>query len=109
MKEHGLHRGLELRLEALAARIAALEQKMKRATGFTRIEDFGEVAELEQRHKALAGRLQELAREGPGFRQDVKAEIENLTDDLTNTVDDFVMWIDSDFRPDRRPAARGKP
>ena len=91
MDEHGLHRDLELRLEALAERIAALRQKMSKAKGAEKIEEFGEVEELERRLTVLAERLQALDREGPGFRRDVKAELEKIADDLSGGVEDFVM------------------
>jgi len=101
--QHGLHRGLELRLVALAERIAALRQSMKQVKGAARIEDFGEIEELQRRYDVLAGRLQALDREGPGFRQDVKAELEKVADDLTGTVEDFGLWVDSGFQKRRPP------
>lgn len=107
MEQHGLHRGLELRLEALAARIAALRLKMGAAQGAEKIEDFGEIEELEHRHKRLAEQLSALNREGPGFRQDVKAELEKIADDLSGTVEDFVMRVDSDNQG-IRPSIRGR-
>ncbi len=103
MNETGLHPGLEMRLTALATRIAELRQKMSEAAPREKIEEFAEIEELERRHKVLEGRLRELNGEGPGFRQDTKAEIEKLADDLSGTVEDFVTWVDSDYRPDRRP------
>ncbi len=108
MKEKGLHPGLEMRLTALAARIAQLRQKMSQAKGVEKIEEFGEIEELERRHQMLEDRLRKLNREGPGFRQDVKAEIEKVTDDLTGTVQDFMTWIDSGQRPDQRPKPPNK-
>jgi hypothetical protein len=104
--EHGLHRGLELRLVALAERIVALRQGMRQATGAALIEDFGEIEELQRRYDVLAGRLRALDREGPGFRQDVKAELEKVVDELTGTVEDFGLWVDSGFEK-RRPSPRG--
>lgn len=98
MEERDSHRALELRLEALAERIATLRQSMARAKGAEKIEESGEIAERERRYRNLAERLQTLNREGPGFRQDVKAELEKVADDLSGTVEDFMMWIDSDFR-----------
>lgn len=105
MEQHGLHRGLEQRLRALEARIAALRQAMSRAKGEEKIEEFGEIAELEQRHRRLADRLRALDGEGPGFRQDAKAELEKLADDLSGVVEDFTLWVDSGYRG-RRPAVR---
>jgi archaellum component FlaC len=102
LAEQSLHRGLQLRLEALAQRIATLRQKMSVAKGTTKIEEFGDVEELERRHAMLAQRLEALNREGPGFRQDIKAEIEKMTDDLTGSVGEFVSWVDAGARG-RRP------
>lgn len=102
MAQHGLHWGLELRLEALANRIAALRDKMANAEGAEKIEEMGEVQELEARHRALTERLQALDREGPGFRQNAKAELEKIADDLSGTVEDFITWVDSSFQG-RRP------
>ncbi len=108
MDKTGLHPGLEARLTALAARIATLKRKMSQAEGLEKIEAFGEIEELERRYKTLEDRLRMLTREGPGFRQDMKAEIEKVTDDLTGTVQDFTMWIDSGYHPDRRPKPPAK-
>jgi hypothetical protein len=58
---------------------------------------------LERRHKELEGRLRGLNREGRGFQQDMKAEIEKVTDDLTGTAQDFMTWIDTGYPPDRCP------
>jgi predicted nucleic acid-binding Zn-ribbon protein len=102
MENTGLHRGLELRLEALAKRIATLRRKMKQAKSAEKIEEVGEIEELERRYNVLTGRLAALNREGPGFRQDVKAELEKVADDLSDVVEDFVMWVDSEFQG-RRP------
>ncbi len=108
MEETGLHPGLEMRLTALATRIAKLRQKMSQAKGLEKIEEFGEIEELEQRYKVLEDHLRKLNREGPGFRQDMKAEIEKVADDLTGTVEDFVTWVDSGYQPDQRPKRPNK-
>lgn len=79
---------------------------MEKATGTERSAELGEVDELEIRYRRLADRLQALNREGPGFRPEVKAEIEKVADDLSGTVEDFFMWIDTDYRGSR-PAIRG--
>jgi hypothetical protein len=103
MDKTGLHRGLEARLIALSGRIAALRHKMGDAKGIDKISDFGELDELERRYARLADRLRVLDREGPGFRPDMKAEIEKMADDLTGTAEDFALWIDSGFEPKHRP------
>lgn len=104
--KHGLHRDLQLRLDALAERIAALRRNMDRTKGAAKIEDFGEIGELQGRYDVLAERLQALNREGPGFRQDVKAELERVADDLSGVVEDFALWADAGYRG-RRPPLRG--
>lgn len=109
MGHRELHRGLEHRLEALAQRIAKLRQRMSAAKGTERLEELGEIEELDRRFDALAKRLQALNREGPGFRQDVKAELEKLADDLSGTVEDFVMWVDSNYQGERPSIRRRKP
>jgi archaellum component FlaC len=107
MEKHGLHRGLELRLKALARRIAALRRATTKTKGAQKIEEFGEIEELERRYEALDKRLHALNREGPGFRQDVKAELEKLADDLSGTLEDFTMWVDSNYQG-HRPKIRGR-
>jgi predicted nucleic acid-binding Zn-ribbon protein len=107
MEQRGLHRGLELRLEALAARIAALRSAMSRAKGEEKLADAGEVAELEQRHQRLAERLSALDGEGPGFRHNVKAEVEKMADDLSGVVEDFTLWVDSGYCG-AKPSLRGR-
>jgi hypothetical protein len=102
MEEPGLHRGLELRLKALAARIRTLKEKMERAEALQRIEDLGEIDQLERRYKLLQGRLDELNREGKGFRHGVKNELEKLSYDLSGAVEDFIIRIDSGYGSERR-------
>jgi len=102
MGERSLHPELEARLMALANRIAHLKRSMKEATGLKKVEDFGEIEELEQRYKVLEDRLSRLNREGPGFRQDMKAAIEMVADDLTGAVEEFMMRLDRGYQPDQR-------
>jgi predicted phage tail protein len=103
---NALHRDLELRLETVTEHIAALRQKMNRATAREKVEEFGEIAELERRYRVLADRLQALNRQGPGFRQDMKAELEKVADDLSGSVEDLMEWLDSD-RKGSPPPPRG--
>ena len=109
MGSAGLHPGLETQLAALAARIAALKEKRRTATGSERLEELGEIEELERRQKALADGLRSLDGEGPGFRQDVKAELERMAHDLTASLEDFVMRTDSRFAPERGPKEPQRP
>ena len=74
---------------------------MSMAKGVERIEEFAQAEQLEQRHKVLAEQLDALNREGPGFRQDLKAELDKLAYDLTTSVEDAITWIDANYRGDR--------
>ena len=98
MDEQGLHRGLELQLEALATRIAMLRQKMSAAGGSERIEELGEIEGLQHRYDDTVERLRALQSEGPGFRQEAKAELEKIAADLSGNVEDFVTWVDGGGR-----------
>ncbi len=103
MAQTGLHSRLEMTLTALAARIAELRKKMSQAKGVEKIEELDEMEGLERRYKMLEDQLRKLNGEGPGFRQDMKAEIEKVADDLTGMVEEFVTWVDSGYQPDQRP------
>jgi hypothetical protein len=100
-----LHPGHGLCPEALAERIGVLRRPMAKATGVERVADLGEIDEPDRRYRRLADRLQALNREATGFRSDVKAEVEKIADDLSGTVEDFLMWIDAGYRG-RRPTIR---
>jgi hypothetical protein len=89
VEESGLHSGLEIRLRSLELRIARLKQDMGKAIGLAKFEGDGEIESLDKRHKLLEDQLRELDREGPGFRQDVKAEIDKMADDLTGSLVNF--------------------
>ena len=108
MEKTGLHPGLEMRLNTLAARIATLKEKMSQAKGLERIDALGEIVELERRYKRLEDRLGALNREGPGSRQDMKAELEKVSDDLMGALEDLMMWTDSGYRPELRPKPLNK-
>ena len=103
MEEPGLHAGLEIRMTLLATRVADLRQKMSGVKGVALIEDAGEIAELERRHKMLEDDLRLLDSEGPGVRQGLKAEMAAVADDLLGWVEEHMQWIDSGYRSDQRP------
>ncbi len=103
MEQAGLHQGLELRLEVLKDRMRTLAEKMSRAEGVQKIDNLGDLDRLERRYDELKSRLDALNREGPGFRHELKNELEKLSADLSGTLDDFIMWTDSGYRPDKRP------
>jgi hypothetical protein len=103
MDEAGLRAGLESRLKALASHIDELRTMMTRAKGARRIEDFAEIEELERRYIGLDQQLRRLGQEEPHLRQGVAAQIDAGASDLTRWVAEHVTWIESGFRPDRRP------
>lgn len=103
MVQRGSHQGLELRLQVLGERIGTLKDKMSRAEGLEKIEALGYLDRLQRRYNELKEQLEELNREGPGFRQDAKNELEKLSYDLSGTVEDFITWADSDYHPEKRP------
>jgi predicted nucleic acid-binding Zn-ribbon protein len=99
MERTGLHPALEMRLTELASRIAELKQKMNRQPSLEKIEALGEVTQLGQRYRMLQDQLRSLNQEGPGVRQDLKAEYEKIADDLAANFSDFVIRLDSDNSP----------
>ena len=99
MQERSLHRELELRLDTLVARIRTLKQNMGRMESLKQIEELGKIEQLERRKKDLERLLQELDREAPGFRHEMKHEFAKLSYDLSGAFEDFIMSIDSRYRP----------
>jgi hypothetical protein len=75
---------------------------MAGAEGIEKIEDLGEIDRLERRRQELKTQLDELNREGPGFRHEMKNELEKLSADLSGAGEAFIMWTDSGYRPDKR-------
>ncbi|MDR3534125.1 MAG: hypothetical protein P4L90_26620 [Rhodopila sp.] len=100
MTETSLHSALEMRLLTLGARIDALKQKMSNAPTQEKVREFAELAELERRHKTLDERVRKLNQEGPGFRQNIKAELVLMADDLMGMSEDLMVWIDTGSQPD---------
>ena len=99
MQERTLHRGLELRLDTLTARIRTLKQNIGRMEGIKQVEELGKIEQLERRKEDLERLLQELDREAPGFRHEMKYELAKLSYDLSGAFEDFIMSIDSRYRP----------
>ena len=106
MGQAGLHQGLELRLKVLGDRIRSLKDKMSHAEGLRKIEALAVIERLEGRYKELNDRLDELNREGRGFRHGMKNELEKLSFDLSGALEDFITWADSGYHPDKRPAPK---
>ena len=106
MEEAGLHPGLDIRLTALAERIATLRQKISRNDNPEQLAKFGSIKELETRYKRLEVELDRLDLEGPGFLQDVKAGIDAMAIDLKGWVEDHIIWIDSGYEANHRPEHR---
>lgn len=106
MEEAGLHPGMDIRLTALAERIAALRQKIQQNDNPEQLAKFGSIEELETRYKQMKVELDRLNLEGPGFLQDMKAGVDAMAIDLKGWVEDHIMWIDSGYQADRRPQHR---
>ena len=106
MEEAGLHPGLDIRLTALAERIAALRQKISQNDNPEQLAKFGSLKEIESRYKRLGIELDRLNLEGPGFLQDLEAGIDAMDIDLKGWVEDHIIWIDSGYQADHRPQHR---
>ncbi len=103
MEQVSLHRGLELRLEALAARIRMLREKTDRTGGVEKLDGHRQIDELEQRQKSLETRLDELRSEDPTASHGLTDEVEKLSYDLSGAVDNVILWVDSGYRPEKKP------
>src|SRR5271165_5293082 len=93
MEQASLDQGLSMRLEHLASRIESLKAQIAKAEGFEKIDEIGRLDQLEHRYKDLENRMRELNREGPGFRHEMKNELEKLSYDLSGAIDEFIMWV----------------
>jgi len=90
---------MELRLAALAQRIARMKQAMSAANGAAKVEALGEITRLEGRYNELQEQFNQLNNEGLGFRQALKAEIEARMDAVLATIDDAAIRLDrADWR-----------
>ncbi|MGD0192795.1 MAG: hypothetical protein ABSD74_18810 [Rhizomicrobium sp.] len=92
--ETNLHPELEGRLISLAARIAKLRQQIGHVSKAAQIDDTGELVQLEHRYGLLKDRFDQLERDGSGFRQEAKAEIETMTSEVEVTIEDSLSRID---------------
>jgi outer membrane murein-binding lipoprotein Lpp len=101
MANKGPHDALERRLKELGDRIAGLKNKVGAAG---QRDKAAEMAEIEERHRDLEARLSQLRLDGPGFRNETKAAIARVADELAAAVDHWVRWVDSGFAADRAPA-----
>jgi hypothetical protein len=99
MQGKGVHTGLELRLGTLAARIRTLKANAARMDGLGKFEECRKVDLLERRQKDLERLLQEFDREDRGFRHEIKYELAKLSYDLSGAFEDFIMSIDSRYKP----------
>jgi hypothetical protein len=99
MHGKGLHKGLELRLGTLAARIRTLKANAARMEGLRKVEETRKVDLLERRKNELEHLLEELDREAPGVRHEIKYELAKLSYDLSGAFEDFIMSVDSRYKP----------
>jgi hypothetical protein len=97
MNKKGLHRGLELRLETLAARIRTLKSNIARMEGSRKSGECRKLDLLETRKKELERLLRELDREDGGLRHGIRYEVAKLSYDLSGAFEDFIMSVDSRY------------
>ncbi len=102
MPRTGLHPGLELRADLLAARILDLRNKMKNDSGVARIDDRCEIEQLERRRRALEQRLVQLDHEGGGLLARLKSALTQVSFDTAASFDAFMRRLDANFRAARR-------
>jgi len=95
MAATGLHDALDRRLADLGERITQLKRKNTAAAA--RPDKEAAMAEFERRHLDLMARLHALHREGTGFRNETKAAIFRVADDLSANLDDWVATVDRDY------------
>ena len=91
---------MKMRIKTLGIRITALENTMEKSTDSSRVAKLGELHELEGRHKDLEERLRQICREGPGLRQDVKADLNLLADNIEGGLDSLMFSVDAHFAAD---------
>jgi uncharacterized protein YlxW (UPF0749 family) len=108
MLSEGMHPGLQLRAEMLAARIDRLKQRLRKETGRERIDDAIEIEALERRYKALQERLRDLDRQGGGLRVAIKSAMAQVAYDFTMSTDAFIRRLDSAYRSSLRSKAGPK-
>ena len=87
MDQGSSHRALQARVDLILGRIATLKKTINTTDGITKIEAQTRLADLEQRHKKLEDQLRKLDSQGASMWQNVRAELELMTDDLSNSVD----------------------
>lgn len=97
MTATALHPELRKKVQLLANRIAVIGQKLAEGSPEQQIQLRARLRELQQRHLHVEQQLQALDREGPGFRQDVKAKLILLADDLVGAVSDLALSVDEHF------------
>ena len=86
--DHGSsHQALQARVDLILGRIATLKKTINTAEGIKKVEAQTNLADLAQRHKKLEDQLRVLDGHGSSMWQNVRAELELMTDDLSNSVD----------------------
>jgi hypothetical protein len=109
MNATSCHPALKQRLTDLERRIGELKVKIAAARGVQKIEDVGDIEDLEQRHKELAAQLDNLDREGRGWAQNVKAELDLMADDLTASIERCMTRADDGSLEAVRPGQKPRP
>jgi hypothetical protein len=102
MEQGGRDRGVELRLEALAARIRIMRARVERRDGMDKLEGYAMLAQLERRYGKLEARARELQRGNKGLLHLLKCQIEKLSYDVSSAVEDLMMFVDSGYSLGRK-------
>ena len=95
MGKRAYHDALDLRLRELTDRAATLKLRCEHAAGIKKFRTYWEIQRLERRKRMLQERLRKLEREENGFWQDIKANVQAVTDDLSGGVDRWIERLDA--------------
>jgi hypothetical protein len=84
------HSKLAQRLWTLECGIGSLQQNLNAGSEIDKVNGSGPRHALQQRHDSLQERVSALNGEGRGFRQNIKAEIIVMADDLHAMIDSMI-------------------
>ena len=104
MGKRAYHDALDLRLRELTDRAAILKLRSEHAAGIKKFRTYWEIQRLERRKRMLQERLRKLEREEDGFWQDIKANVQAVTDDLPSGVDRWIERLDANHTARSREA-----
>jgi hypothetical protein len=104
MGKRAYHDVLDLRLKELTGRAAMLRLRWEHAAGVERFRTFREIQRLERRARMLQDRLRKLDGEENGLWQDIKANVQSVTDELPNGVERWIERLDANYAARSREA-----